>query len=92
MLKIANILLTRVKRTVKANSKITIKYDQSLAQYVVDNCRDVSQYGARPMKRTITELLETPLADYIIDNIDVAKKIQISVDSTGVVFSSDSSC
>lgn len=87
LLKIANILLTRVKRTVKANSKITIKYDQSLAQHVVDNCRDVSQYGARPMKRTITELLETPLADYIIDNIDDTKKIQISVDSTGVVFS-----
>jgi len=87
LLKIANQLMSTVKRTVKSNSKKIINFSPEVCELIVDKCTDITQYGARPMKRTITELIETPLADYIISNLDT-KKITIVVDDKKIKFDS----
>lgn len=87
LLKIANRLMTGVKRTVKSNSKKIINYTPDVCDLIVEKCADITQYGARPMKRTITELIETPLADYIISNLDI-KKINITTKDGQIKFDS----
>lgn len=87
LLKISNRLMSGVKRTVKSNSKKIINYTSDVCDMIVERCEDVTQYGARPMKRTITELVETPLADYMISNLS-AKKITLSVEDDKIKFDS----
>lgn len=71
--KIADQLLKTVKRTVKANSKKVMNYTPGVVDLIVEACQDTDKYGARPMKRTITELIETPLAEHIMQDMSVKK-------------------
>ena len=70
---IADGLLRQVKRTIKNNSKKIMNYTPAVAKLIVDSCDEVQKYGARPMKRAITELIETPLADHMMKHLSVKK-------------------
>ncbi len=82
--KIAEQLLRAVKRTVKSNSKKIINYTPGVVDLIVETCEDTVKYGARPMKRTITELIETPLAEHIMQDMSV-KKFSLDVQNGQLV-------
>ena len=49
-------------------------FDDTLVDYLVDMNKDTA-YGARPLRRLITEHVETPLADRIIEDPNDIKSI-----------------
>ena len=84
--KIVKILLSSMKRTLKTNNKTTLMIDPMVNEYILSHNTDIS-YGARPLKRLITEHIETPLAEFIIDNrLTKCKKIYIDVIDDKIVF------
>lgn len=72
MVKVADQLLRGVKRNIKRNTGKMVQFDRSLSTHLANKCDDMSM-GARPLRRLVTELIETPLADQIISNRDVKK-------------------
>lgn len=83
--KITTRLLNTIRKTVRANSKKIIEFSPEVCEHVVSKCDEVSTYGARPMKRTITELIETPLAEFMISNLS-NKRIKVQVQQDQVTF------
>ncbi len=85
IMNICNILIKGVKRTLKKNNGKTLVFTNNINELLLNKSRD-SAYGARPLKRIITEYIETPLAEYIISNDPDIKKIYVSVQEDQVVF------
>lgn len=84
--KIVKILLSGVKKTLKTNNKTTLVIDPMVNEYILQRNVDLN-YGARPLKRLITEHVETPLAEYIIENrLTKCKKIYMDVIDDCIVF------
>jgi ATP-dependent Clp protease ATP-binding subunit ClpC len=84
--KIVKILLRDVKRTIKANNNTTLVLDCNIYSYILDKNTD-TDYGARPLKRVITEYIETPLADFIIKNkLTKCKKIYVDLINNKIAF------
>lgn len=86
IMSICNILIKGVKRTLKKNNGKIVVFDNNIPGLLLSKSRD-SAYGARPLKRIITEFIETPLAEYIISNDPNIKKIHASVKDDQVIFS-----
>lgn len=87
LVKITKTLLRDVKRTVKANNNTTLTLDPNICAYILDKNTD-TDYGARPLRRVITEYIETPLADYIIKNkLTKCKKICVNLVNDKIKFS-----
>ena len=84
--KIVRILLNSVKKTLKGNNKTTLVISPDVNEFILGKNTDTS-YGARPLKRIITEYIETPLADYIIANsLTKCKKIYVDIINDEVTF------
>jgi len=77
MLEIASNLLRELKRNLKQTTGKIINFDNTVKQMLVDSC-DNQEYGARPLRRLITQHVETPLADWLIDNPDT-RKMSVSI-------------
>jgi ATP-dependent Clp protease ATP-binding subunit ClpC len=85
MLSVCDLLLKQLKKNIKSNTKMIITYDSKLCEHIAKLNKD-DTYGARPLKRIITEQIETPLAEQIIDLQDGVRKIHITTEDDQVIF------
>jgi len=69
LIKITTGLLTSLRRNIRTNTKKRVTISADVASMISSHQQDFS-YGARPIKRLITELIETPLANYMIAHPD----------------------
>ena len=76
LVKITTQLLDTLRRNIRENTGKRVKISPDVATLLTNQQQDCS-YGARPMRRLITEQIETPLADHMIDNPD-QRTIQIT--------------
>ena len=82
-------LLKGVKRTLKNNNGKIINFSKDIADHILSKSRDAA-YGARPLKRIITEFIETPLAEFIISNDSSIRKINAEVVDEDIQFTAAS--
>lgn len=82
---ICNILMKEVKRTLKKNNGKILTFTNDVCEHLLTKSRDTA-YGARPVKRIITECVETPLAEFIISNSPDIKKIYMRVEDDEIKF------
>ena len=82
---VTTLLLKQLKKTLRRNTKIIMTFDDTLVDYLVDMNKDTA-YGARPLRRLITEHVETPLADRIIEDPNDIKSIFVNVRAEEVKF------
>ena len=82
---IMNNMLKSLKSTVKNNTNCSLFYDKTLIEYLLSKHQDDS-YGARPLKRLITEHVETPLAEHMITN-PRSKRVYIELIDDNIIFS-----
>ena len=69
-----------------AKQDFEIKFSDQLVKFVANHGYEPT-YGARPIRRAITDLIEAPLAEYILDNkFSVGDKIDLDVKKDQVVF------
>ena len=78
-------LLKNVKRTLKNNNGKIINFSKDVSDHILSQSRDMA-YGARPLKRLITEFIETPLAEFIISNDASIRKINAEIVNGNVLF------
>lgn len=62
---IANILLMALNKRLERQVKISLKWDEAILQLLADQGYDAN-YGARPLKRLLSRLVETELSKEII--------------------------
>ena len=62
-------LINNLRKNIRTNTGKRVKVSPDVCTLISNQQQDCS-YGARPIKRLITEQIETPLADYIISNPD----------------------
>ena len=63
---IINILLKELTQITNEQMDIRIELSTKAKEYIIDKAYD-KKYGARPLKRTLQNLLEDKLAEYILD-------------------------
>ena len=63
---IINILLKELTQRTNEQMDIRIELSKKAKEYIIDKAYD-KKYGARPLKRTLQNLLEDKLAEYILD-------------------------
>ena len=68
------------------NYKLKLELTQSAKKYIIDNAYDLA-YGARPIKRYVTEKIETLIAKKIINNEINKSKIIIDVKNNELIIS-----
>lgn len=76
---VEKIALLQLNMLVKrlAHKQIELSFDSSVSELVAEQGY-VKEFGARPLKRTIQQLVTLPLSQYVLKNPD-KKKIHISV-------------
>jgi ATP-dependent Clp protease ATP-binding subunit ClpC len=86
LMHITTLLMKQLKRNLRKNAKCALTYGKELIQYLVSKNKD-KHYGARPMRRIITECVETPLADKIIEQDQPVKGMHVRInDQDELVF------
>lgn len=60
-------LIMNLRKNIRENTGKRVKITPDVSTLISSKQQDCS-YGARPIKRLITELIETPLADHMISN------------------------
>jgi len=65
--KISDLNIDRLIKDIENEIEISVIVDESLREHVASNGFD-PEYGARPIQRAITDLIEDNLTDYIFDN------------------------
>lgn len=78
MLSIVKLMLSKLKKTVRANTKHVVYFEDSVHEHILSNI-DTDIYGARPMKRYIVTAIENKLAEQIMTLTDT-KSHKIVVD------------
>lgn len=78
LLDIAPIDLEELKQRV-SSSNVTLSYTPELVKFLVDKGFD-PLYGARPLKRTIRQYIENPLAQYLLSTQDTPDKRCVIID------------
>lgn len=81
-LKILDIFLDKIKQRLKLKG-IEFEIDQNAKEKILKEGMDVD-YGARPLKRAIQNMVEDKIADGIIDGI-IRDKVTITVDDDKIV-------
>ena len=66
MKKILEIMLRSIEQRGAQHLNIRFKINEDAKEYIVEKAYDKA-YGARPLKRTLQNLLEDKLAEYILD-------------------------
>ncbi|MGM9999136.1 MAG: ATP-dependent Clp protease ATP-binding subunit [Candidatus Bruticola sp.] len=65
LMKIVDIMLDKVRKELSVNHR-DFEVTQDVKRALVASCRE-PQYGARPLRRAIQQMLEDPLADKVIE-------------------------
>ena len=82
MRQIVDIMLKQVIKRME-NQNIKIEIEESVKDKIIEKGIDIN-YGARPLKRTIQNMIEDKIAEAILDaNIKPNKKAKIIVDEEG---------
>lgn len=76
-------LLGVLRKNIRENTGKRVKITPDVATLLTNQQQDCS-YGARPIRRLITEQVETPLADHMIDNPD-QRTIQVETQDGQIV-------
>jgi ATP-dependent Clp protease ATP-binding subunit ClpC len=79
-------MLKQVKQTVRDNTSKRVTITKPVEQHLAEQCVDMKM-GARPLRRLITDLIETPLADQMIHNKRV-RRFTVDLDQDRIVVSS----
>ena len=83
--RIADLMLAEVTKRMK-NNNITISYTEAAKDYVATKGYDKA-FGARPLKRTIQEIVEDKLAEGILDgNIKEGDTVNVDFDNGQLSF------
>ena len=69
MLQVTKHMLNTLKTNIRKNAKKRLIITNQVSELLASRLTDMD-LGARPMRRMITDMIETPLADKIIDNHD----------------------
>jgi ATP-dependent Clp protease ATP-binding subunit ClpC len=72
------LLLRQLRTNLRKNIKCRLSYDDQVVDKLVKLNND-TMYGARPLRRLITEHVETPLADVLIDHPGDVKAVRLFV-------------
>ena len=84
LLRIANLMLERVRRLV-AGQDITLRFSAAVRQRIAREGTD-SLFGARPLRRAIQKLIESPLSKEIISgHIRPEETVLVDIDPSGSV-------
>jgi ATP-dependent Clp protease ATP-binding subunit ClpC len=75
---IVNIMMDRVNKRI-AERNIHVKLTEAARQFLVDEGYD-SEYGARPMRRTIQRYIEDPLSQLIIEGNSPEGELEADLD------------
>lgn len=78
LLCVCELLLKRLKKNIRTNNGAIMMFDKPVAEYITSKMKD-DTYGARPLRRLITEHLETPIAELIIESETDVRKVSITV-------------
>jgi len=82
---IAQLMLNEVTERLKARN-ITVKYTDEAKEYIANKGYD-KNYGARPLRRTIQELVEDSLAEEILDGrIKDGDTVTLTLENDKLVF------
>lgn len=85
LLEIAERHLCNLKTTLLLNYQLEVEFGGDVAKFIVDKC-DI-RYGAREVKTKIGEILESKLAEFILQNNIKGGKITIGIDNNKINFS-----
>lgn len=82
LIQIADLLLERVSR-MAAEQDIKLQFSEPVKQRIAQEGKD-SRFGARPLRRAIQRLIESPLSKEIISNkLQPGDTVQVDLDSSG---------
>jgi len=65
VLEIADLMLGELKERLWEEHEITLTFDDSASEVLIEKGYD-AKYGARPMRRTIEQLIENPISELIL--------------------------
>lgn len=84
---IVSIMLKGIMKRTEEQMNITLSVDEKASEYLIDKGYD-PKYGARPLRRTIQNLLEDKLAEEILNGaIKAGDKVEITKELDGLKFS-----
>jgi ATP-dependent Clp protease ATP-binding subunit ClpC len=83
---IAGLMLTGLGRRLEKERKIALDADEKVINHLVDSGGFDATLGARPMRRTISRLIEGPVARLILETDSAMKAIKIRCSDGGLKF------
>ena len=76
---IASNMLSDLKKRIQTNCKVTVDFDASIIQMLVD-VGFSHEYGARPLRRSITDKIEDPISDALLSGkVEQGDRVILSV-------------
>ncbi|MEY8336621.1 ATP-dependent Clp protease ATP-binding subunit [Lachnospiraceae bacterium 62-35] len=86
MKKIADIMLTSIRKRIKQQLNMILDVDDQAKEYLIEKGYD-EKYGARPLRRTIQNQLEDRLAEEILDGkVKGGDKVEVTRQGDGLSF------
>ena len=83
--KIVDLMLNEVAELVK-NKNITLKFEEGVSKFILEKGYD-SQYGARPLRRTIQRYIEDKLTDmYLNGECKEGSNVSVNVKNDAITF------
>ena len=87
MKQIADIMLASIRKRTKQQLGMELSIDEAAKDLLIQKGYD-EKYGARPLRRTIQNLLEDKLAEEVLDGkAGAGDKVEITADGDGLKFS-----
>lgn len=87
MKQIADIMLSSIKKRTKQQLDMTLSLDEKAKELLIEKGYD-EKYGARPLRRTIQNLVEDKLAEEILDGkVRSGDNVEVSADGETLKFS-----
>ena len=87
MKQIADIMLASIRKRTKQQLSMELSIDEAAKDLLIQKGYD-EKYGARPLRRTIQNLLEDKLAEEVLDGkAGAGDKVEITADGDGLKFS-----
>ncbi len=73
LIKIAEIGLDKLKKSLIDNLNVELIYNEEVSKHIHSESLKSKKYGARPISRLITNKIENLLSDYFLDNDNINK-------------------
>ncbi len=78
--RIAHLLLADSAKRLLADKRIVLSFEEStLIPYLIQNGGFEPSYGARPMRKTIQSLVESKIAEWILEHDDLPKELFVNL-------------